>query len=276
MAGQFLFKTRPPTPSTASSDDVLAPLSLPRYELRERLFKEVERNPVVVAVERSEGAVELATAGPCLDLPVMEWLADSRCPSLRPPVHTAQEAHDGFMRSLPDRPESLNEKVHCQFMLVEGDPWSRWIGEQIVFNLDERGYVRGELVSSMNRALASRAGARVGDERRQSPSHVCGHSCDAPTRRPYRRRHAPPLGSPRCPPDAAGPRPRDRPRARPRAWSDRGRPGGGERRPRRLRRARQRRMAGPARGLVRARGLQEIREPLEDGVRSRHARLAWP
>ncbi len=160
MAGQILLKPKPAAAPSPPAEEVLSLLSLAAPELRERLLVEIERNPVLVAIEQAEGEDEAPGVDPDIDLPVMEWMADLHRPSLRSPVHTPQEVHEGFLRSLPGRPDSLPERLHRQFLLVEGDPWRRWIGEQIIFNLDDRGYVRGDfgrLVASINGGLSARA-----------------------------------------------------------------------------------------------------------------------
>ncbi len=168
MAGQILLRPKPTAAPSPPADEVLSLLSLTAPELRERLLVEIERNPVLVAVERPEREDEAPGVDPDLDLPVMEWMADLHRPSLRNPVHTPQEVHEGYLRSLPGRPDSLTERLHRQFLLVEGDSWRRWIGEQIIFNLDNRGYVRGDfgkVVASINGALASRARALLAETR---------------------------------------------------------------------------------------------------------------
>ncbi len=153
MAGPILLRPEPRTTA-------LALLSLPAAELRERISDALERNPLLVALEERAGADEGTGEPPDADIPILEWMSDLGRPSFRTPGHSQQEAHEGYLRSLPDRPAPLHERLHRQFILLEDDPWRLWIGEQIIFNLDERGWLADDLerlVASMNAAIAAKA-----------------------------------------------------------------------------------------------------------------------
>lgn len=153
MAGPILLSPEPRTTA-------LALLSLTATELRERISEALDRNPLLVAHEERAGADEGTGEPVDSDLPVLEWMSDLGRPSFRAPSHSQQEAHEGYLRSLPDRPAQLHERLHRQFVLLESDPWRRWIGEQVIFNLDERGWLTEDLdrlVASMNAAIAAKA-----------------------------------------------------------------------------------------------------------------------
>lgn len=152
-------------PQIIQSIDIL---QLPLLELQERIEQELEENPVLEMREvdpDSEEARKAAESGPSAEkeredkrMEVMDF-----DPSFR--EHFAdmypRRRHSGgeedkkleAMQNTPSRPESLQDYLFDQFRLLDVPESALGIAENIIYNLDDDGYLQyslEEIVASMD------------------------------------------------------------------------------------------------------------------------------
>lgn len=151
-------------------------LQAPSLDLDAMVRQELESNPVLEEAPRSEedSSEETAAEGPSLpdDLEAIAQLDDEWREYFNQAAATAprtdaetEERRQAFFDSIT-RPETLQEHLLAQIGLEDADDALRPVCEQIIGNLDERGYLSAgeeELLgwAGGNRAIAGRALAMV-------------------------------------------------------------------------------------------------------------------
>jgi RNA polymerase sigma-54 factor len=135
-------------------------LMLPSLELNDRIYQELEQNPTLEISGESEpslsgepGTPESEPAGPAPAEPeapesVVEMLDDERDYASRRSIWRGREMSDrklDAMQNTPDRPESLQDYLYFQFLLIELPESVRRVGKNIIYNIDDDGFLRTSL-----------------------------------------------------------------------------------------------------------------------------------
>lgn len=129
-------------------------LLLPTLELNARIYQEVEQNPTLEISEESDSDEDIQEKDNSIkeikeniDSPatVVDILDDDRDYTFRKSSWQRQELSDRkleAMQNTPDRPESLQDYLHFQFLLMELPEKMKLIGKDIIYNIADDGYLR--------------------------------------------------------------------------------------------------------------------------------------
>jgi RNA polymerase sigma-54 factor len=129
-------------------------LQLPTVELRERILQELQENPVLeVGAFQTEERVEPDASQNGQDRDEdfsssADWQADWSDflrRTRRPMASQEGDAKLEALQNTADRPQSLQDHLFEQFNLMDLPAEVRRIGEQIIYNIDDGGYLSGPL-----------------------------------------------------------------------------------------------------------------------------------
>lgn len=132
-------------------------LLLPTLELNARIYQEVEQNPTLEISEESgsdEDAKEednsIKEVKENIDSPatVVDILDDDRDYTFRKSSWQRAELSDKkleAMQNTPGKPESLQDYLHFQFLLMELSEKMKLIGNDIIYNIGDDGYLKTSL-----------------------------------------------------------------------------------------------------------------------------------
>jgi len=140
-------------------------LQLPLPELRQFVDHQLEENPVLQEVPTLSSALSLPSAGPDdafgrVSVAAIEQLEQDGEPKTFEEQEDAQEKHS-FREHLPTQPLTLSEHLLRQLHCLALSPAEAALGEQVIDNLDEHGYLEVPLEE-----LAKAAGATLIDAER--------------------------------------------------------------------------------------------------------------
>ena len=128
-------------------------LQLPTLELQQRIKQELVENPVLEELEIKPGAPDEGPPGDPQQSepkPLDETFDDKRWQEYpqgsRPaPVYSEKDKKHEAMQNTAARPMSLQDFLFNQFNLLDISPEQRLIGENIIYNVDDNGYLQSTL-----------------------------------------------------------------------------------------------------------------------------------
>jgi len=135
-------------------------LLLPTLELNARIYQELEENPTLEILEESEAtsgediqkeedvSVKQINENTDASQTVVDVLDDERDYTFRKSTWQREELSDKkleAMQNTPDKPESLQDYLHFQFLLMELPEQMRLIGKDIIYNIADDGYLKTPL-----------------------------------------------------------------------------------------------------------------------------------
>lgn len=132
-------------------------LLLPTLELNARIYQEVEQNPTLEISEESDSDENVREEDNArkeikenIDSPatVVDILDDDRDYTFRKSSWQRAELSDRkleAMQNTPDKPESLQDYLHFQFLLMELSEKMKLIGNDIIYNIGDDGYLKTSL-----------------------------------------------------------------------------------------------------------------------------------
>lgn len=151
-------------------------LQLPTLELQQRLNKELTENPVLEqeevspesesdeeVSEREERIAENSEIGKMLDLEERLYEHSSMAPASRREYGEKDAKHEAMLNTAA-RSKTLPEHLAEQLRMLQLDPTTFAIAENIVYNLDENGYLQhaiAEIVDSMPKGTTTEHAERV-------------------------------------------------------------------------------------------------------------------
>lgn len=135
-------------------------LLLPLLELTERVYQELEQNPVLEmsdetgltpaddGLPKDRGADEQDTEGVDSPKTVVEMLDDERDSTVKRSSSWWREISDRkseAMQNTADKPQSLQDYLHFQFLLMDLPEQIKLIGKEIIYNIEDDGYLKTSL-----------------------------------------------------------------------------------------------------------------------------------
>ena len=142
-------------------------LQLPTLELQQRIKQELIENPVLEELElKPEAAEEAQQTGP--ETPSAEQKAYDEIVGIdkqwrdypegaRPaPIYGEKDKKHEAMQNTAARPMSLQDFLFNQFNLLDITPEQRLIAENVIYNIDDNGYLQSsldEIAAASNNAL---------------------------------------------------------------------------------------------------------------------------
>lgn len=131
-------------------------LQLPMLELQQRIEQELVENPVLEELELKPDASEPESAEPepaatkednaAEQMEDMEKHWEEYSDSSRPrPVREEKDKKHEAMQNTAARPETLQDFLFDQFNLLDITPEQKLIGENIIYNIDDNGYLQSSI-----------------------------------------------------------------------------------------------------------------------------------
>jgi RNA polymerase sigma-54 factor len=134
-------------------------LLLPTLELNDRIYQEIEQNPTLEISEESESSstedvqegnnpVKQIKENSEVSATVVDVLDDDRDYTFRKSSWQREDLSDKkleAMQNTPDKPESLQDYLHFQFLLMELSEQKKLIGNDIIYNIGDDGYLKASL-----------------------------------------------------------------------------------------------------------------------------------
>ncbi|MEW6026053.1 MAG: RNA polymerase factor sigma-54 [Planctomycetota bacterium] len=131
-------------------------LLLPALELTERIYQELEQNPTLEISDEAEPTVSEDKETPPVQVPeqppvdadspetVVDVLDQEREPSYSQYWNRGEvmDAKIEAMQNTPDRPESLQDYLYFQFLLMELSEEMKALGKDIIYNIDDNGFLK--------------------------------------------------------------------------------------------------------------------------------------
>lgn len=135
-------------------------LLLPAMELTERIYQELEQNPTLEISDEAEPSPADDKETPPAPAPeqrpaeaeapetVVEMLDDDRDYESKGSLWRGREMADKkleAMQNTPDRPESLQDYLYFQFLLMELSEDMKALGKDIIYNISDDGFLKTTL-----------------------------------------------------------------------------------------------------------------------------------